>query len=109
MNITIKNLITGKYEEVELKDVGTVHEADGVIYFSGTPYVLSSAHVPPAQGGTYYVRRDGDNRNDGLADLPGGPPTFHGALLTVSGVLDAIQGIDLKGGTLTIQLPEIEK
>lgn len=109
MEITIRNLITGKYEEVELKDVGSVHEADGVIYFSGTPYVLSSAYKERAQDATYYVRRDGDDRNDGLTDSPGGPPEFHGAFQTLSGVLDAIQGIDLKGGTLTIQLPGIEK
>lgn len=46
MQIAIKSL-EGQECTVALEDVGPVYRADDVIYFSGVPYVLSSAHLTP--------------------------------------------------------------
>lgn len=49
---------------------------------------------------TYYVRTDGNDANDGLANTSGG------AKLTIQGAVDAVSLINLAGQTVTIQVAD---
>jgi hypothetical protein len=49
---------------------------------------------------TYYVRTDGSNSNDGLANTSGG------AFLTIQKAVDTIAALDINGYTVTVQVAD---
>lgn len=80
-----------------------VNDEDVLVFYSGTVWNAfssgSSGREKLTAARTYYVRADGSNSNNGLANTSGG------AFLTLQKAYDTItQNLDLGGQTVTVQI-----
>lgn len=88
----------GNVESVTGDGVDNTDPANPVLTFP-TPADLGIREVLAANR-TYYVRTDGNDSNDGLANTSGG------AFLTVQKAVDIVSALDIAGYTVTIQIAD---
>lgn len=72
---------------------------DGAVVWSpAMQEIRADIRIPCRQNLTLYVRKDGSDSHDGLADTPAG------AMLTINGALNRLYMYDLRGYSATIQV-----